>query len=127
MNQMEVTVKRVNLLEKLRANREQHRKIFEEALEGYKVKVIEVLEQRLEEAKAGKRYNACINLTQPVDQTREYDRAIAMFDMSVDDEVTLSERQFQCLVLDDWDWKRNFIFSNAAYSEIATRMSEDYS
>ena len=42
-----------------------------------------------------------------------------MLKMSVDDHTLLSERDFQCDVLDDWGWKQKFLASNSAYSRRA--------
>ena len=49
-----VKISKEKLLAKLRENREDHREIFEEALEGWKIKVIENLEQAVKEAKASR-------------------------------------------------------------------------
>lgn len=43
---------RKKLVEILKKNREEHRKIFLEALDGYKKKVLEILEGALERASA---------------------------------------------------------------------------
>lgn len=117
---MNVTrVKKTELMEKLLANRSEHRAIFEEALEGFRTQVIQEAERIIREAKAGKRFNHKISLVQPIDQTREYDRAIKMIEMSVDEIIELDEHKFQCLVMDDWSWKSNFLASNAGYSKLA--------
>jgi len=39
-----------------------------------------------------------------------------MLKMSVDTEVLLSEQDFSCFVLDDWDWKQKFLTSSRDYS-----------
>ena len=39
-----------------------------------------------------------------------------MLKMSVDTEVLLSEQDFRCFVLDDWDWKQKFLTSSRDYS-----------
>jgi hypothetical protein len=111
----DVTVKRTELLEKLLENRRAHREVFEDALEGYRKMMIEHLEGLLEEARQGKRINHMIQLAQPMDQTGEYDQAIKMLEMSVDDEIELTSREFGCYVMDRWDWKRQFSTSNSSY------------
>ncbi len=117
-----VKVNKFKLLEKLRHNRSEHREIFEEASAAVRKEVIKVLDQRLEDAKIGKRISLRIDLVQPMDQTEEYDQAIAMCEMSVDDEITLSHENFRCYILDKWHWRDQFIASNRGYSAKAAAM-----
>lgn len=114
-----IRVAKAKLLATLQTNRLNHRKIFEEAIEGYKQAVISELERRLNDAKANKKVSLYFQLTQPVDQTKDYDRAIGMLTMSLDTEIELTEQDFACYVLDDWGWKRQFLTSNAYYSKTA--------
>ena len=114
-----IKVDKAKLIATLSENRAKHRKIFDEACDGYQKAVIKELEAQLNSAKAGIRRSIYISIPAPVDQTKEYDRAIAMLKMSVDDHTLLSERDFQCYVLDDWDWKQKFLASNSAYSRRA--------
>jgi hypothetical protein len=111
----EVTVKREQLLEKLKENREAHREVFEISLEGYRKAVIEHLERLLADAREGKRIEHNVRMPVPQDQTPEYDQAIAMLEMSVDDEIELTSQEFACYVMDRWGWKRQFTASNKSY------------
>lgn len=115
-----IRVSKAKLIETLTQNRSNHRKIFEEALEGYRRTVITELERRLEDAKANKKVSLYIQLTQPVDQTKDYDRVLGMLNLSLDTEIELSEQDFAAYVMDDWGWKKQFITSNAFYSKIAS-------
>ncbi len=51
-----------------------------------------------------------------MDRTRDYDRVISMLKMDLTDTVELSESDYSQYVLDDWQWKRQFLGSNRAYS-----------
>lgn len=113
----QVTVNKAELLKKVHENRSTHREIFLKAQEGYRKKFIEVLEQRLYDAKNGKQFEAVIALQEPMDMTKEYDRVISMLEMSVDDEVELDQKEYAAYVMDDWSWKRQFVTSNAAYTD----------
>lgn len=115
-----VRVKKTELLEKLKANRDEHRQIFLEALDGYHEAAMAALEERIKEAKENKRVNLFFTLEQPVDQTKEYDRVIKMLEMSVDDEVELTQQEFANYVMDDWSWMGQFLASNAQYSQTAS-------
>lgn len=118
-----VLVKRTELLKKVTNNREQHREIFLEAQEGYRKAVIKELDAMLGDAREGKPIRRTVQLVEPMDQTRDYDRVIAMLSMSVQDEIELGEENFAQYVLDDWSWKGRFLMSSSSYSDKARRLS----
>lgn len=111
-----VNVHKDNLLEELQTNRENHREIYEEALEGYKDKVRAELENYLQRVENGDVLSIRVNLPRPEDHTDDYDRAIKMVQMSVDDELELTENEFAQYVMDDWGWKQSFTASTAMYT-----------
>lgn len=110
-----IRVKRDDLLDALRKNRDAHRDTFEQAATGYRKRAIEELDASLQDAKAGKKIRRSIGLVEPMDQTKDYDRVIRMLEMTVDDVVTIGATEFQQYVMDDWSWKEQFTASNAAY------------
>jgi len=112
-----VRVKKNELLEKVQDNRAKHRAIFEKALKGYRVAVIAELEIMLNEAKKGRRIKRAVELIEPVDQTREYDRVIRMLEMSTDDVIELSQQEFTQYVMDDWAWKEHFLSTTIPYTQ----------
>lgn len=114
-----VRVNKSEILDVLKKNRETHRKIFLEALTGYRETAIKLLEEKLALARSGKRIELSFRLTQPMDQTSDYDRAIRMLEMSINQDIELSEHDFENYVMDNWDWKRQFLSSNSAYSSTA--------
>lgn len=118
---MNAKIKRETLLDVIRKNRENHKSIVMEALEGYRKDVIAELERELEAAKAGKRLRRFMQFDQPVDQTREYDRAIRSLEMDIRDEIELTEQEFACYVMDQWQWRQAFVVGNAKYSATAMR------
>lgn len=99
----------------LKKNRDAHRGIFEEAQKGYRIKVIELLDQALQDARQGGQINTAFELPVPQDHTSDYDRVIKMLEMSIDTRVELSEDYFAQYVMDDWSWKRQFMLSSAMY------------
>lgn len=103
----------------LMENRKTHRQIFEEALEGYKKEVIEQLEKHLGEVKSGKPKRTYISIPFPEDHTGDYDDAIEMLEMSVDDVIELDAETFKAFYKDDWGWKNQFLMSNSGYSRTA--------
>jgi hypothetical protein len=97
------------------ANREAHREVFEEALDGYHRRLKAELEQRVRDLKAGRRINQYIGLPEPEDHTDDYDRVIMMAHMSVEDTITLSEDEFAMYVMDQWRWKQDFAETTLRY------------
>lgn len=115
----EITVAKAELLAKLQGNRTDHRAIFEEALEGFRREAEAELEMQLVTLRAGKRRNVVVQKIVPQDHTADYDRAIAMIEMSIGDTVTLDEHDFAQYVMDDWGWQGQFL-SNTYGSQTAT-------
>lgn len=112
----QVTVKRDELLAIVMKNREQHRAIFLDALDGYRKKVVEELERALAEAKRGERFRTAIRLVQPIDQTREYDRVIRMLELTPDETIVLQQQEFDAYVLDQWHWRQQFVANSMNYA-----------
>jgi len=75
------------------------------AQEGYRKRVIQELNQALEDAKAGRQITTQIRLPAPEDHTADYDRVIRMLEMSVDDELEITSHEFDWYVMDNWQWK----------------------
>ena len=121
MNQKNIndkyTIRRIDLLGRLRINREAHRKIFEQALVGYRKAVIEVLDKSISDAKAGKRISLFFNLVEPQDHTSEYDAVIDLFEMVQGDIVEISYGDFLRFVRDTWDWSNQFTASTSFYTQ----------
>ena len=111
----EVKCKRVELLEKLKENRENHQEAFELALVAYRDQAVAELEAMLAEAREGKRIRRSVSLVEPVNQTKEYNQAIMMLEMSVDERITLNEQEFACFVMDRWRWKEQFALTASSY------------
>lgn len=110
-----IKVKKAELLSKLRANRATHSAQFDRAAKGYRKRVIAELTSRLKDARAGKLPQLFFNLPMPVDQTKAYDRAIGMLELSVDDVIELEEHDYQQYVLDEWSWSAQTTATNSFY------------
>ena len=111
-----IKVKKEKLLEILKTNMERHKKIFLDALKGYRKIVIEILDKNITRAKSGGKIITYINLKEPVDQTQDYERVIGMLQMADDIIVELSEVDYTRYVLDNWDWSNNFYTVNSGYT-----------
>ena len=59
--------------------------------------------------------DSSLDLVYPQDHSKDYDRAIRMMESSVFDEVCLTVNEFDAYVMNDWEWKKNFISMNTSY------------
>ena len=117
MNDIKVTVHKAELLEKLRVNRAKHTEVYDRAWEGYVRLTREELESKLDRIKSGKPIERYLGTNPPENHTGDYSDVIDMLEMSIGDEVELSQQQFRQYVKDDWGWKEEWIMSNTVYLE----------
>jgi PP-loop superfamily ATP-utilizing enzyme len=110
-----ITVNKAVLLAAITKNREVHEADFKEANSGFKVAVELKLREHLELLHKEGKAILSIKLEAPQEHTKDYDRVIRMLEMSVADEVTISEAQFRQYVMDDWDWKERFSTVSSSY------------
>ena len=111
-----VTIKTLDLIVKLKDNKNEHILEYSEAVKAYKAKAQEVLENSLTHLEETGEYIAPEFLTEPVNKEKEYDRVITMLQMAEEKEIEISERDFQQYVMDEWDWADNVKLSNTMYS-----------
>jgi len=117
-----ILVKKADLLNKLQENKEKHKKFVEEAKKGYILltkKKLEILLKKVEKNKIVN-FNELYGLRQPMDKTKEYDVAIEMLQMDVNDTVELTHEEFLNYVKDQWNWTRDFLTTNLGYVGIGT-------
>ena len=115
----QVKVSKAELKMKLAANREIHIKEFEETLQGYRDQVQAVMAEQMSKAEDGLDVDfRAISVLQaiPTSHEKDYDRAIAMLSMSVDDHLTLEKQDFDQLVMDEWSWKSSFDLLASTYN-----------
>lgn len=113
-----VKVKRLEVLEIIKANREKHKKDYLVAIKAYRVKVVDLLSKELEKAKTGKDFSLSIDASKPHSYLKDYDLAIKMLEMSVYEIIELKLGEFNQLVNDQWSWQSSFkmsYVSNSAY------------
>jgi len=113
------TIHKDALLAKLRENRERHAKIVEEAQAGYVKEAQQAIGEKLVELKLKKIASLYFGLHPPIDHTEAYDTVIEMLDMSTDDHIVLNSSDFRNLVMDEWEWKDDFLVANSGYSASA--------
>lgn len=100
----DIRVDRRKLLKIMRDNRQEHVSEFGKAQAKYRELMIAELDRRLADARAGGPIVRAFYLPEPEDHSEDYDRAIAMLEMEVRDEVELNERDFRSYVQNRWEW-----------------------
>lgn len=110
-----VRVRTGDLLAKLRANFERHKAELAAAQREYLKAARTEVERKLTALEAGQVVDLGFTLSPPDDHTQDYERAIAMLDMSQDEMVTVTAQQFAAYVQDMWSWKQAFFTTNASY------------
>lgn len=115
-----INVNKNKLLNMLYVNKQKHIEIVEEAKQGYIAKAKQVFEEKLKKIVEIGIVDTDLQLTKPIDHIKDYDEAIAMLEWETKDEIELERNQFNCFVLDNWNWKNNFLVSNVQYSSIAS-------
>jgi hypothetical protein len=110
-----VRVSKTKLLEKVKANREEHRATFEEAIAGWRDEIVRRVEEILRDAKAGRDVPLHIGVVRPEDHTSDYDSVISLLEMSEDDELELTYQQFNQYANDNWGWQHQFLATASTY------------
>jgi len=122
----EVKVRRSDLLEKIKANREKHIADYKEAVAGYKQAALAAIDDGV--AKLRKQVDELdqdevmaltpvyFELAVPQSHAKDYDQVIAMLEMSVDEQLTIRSDEFAMYVMDDWQWKAAFERTKLSYS-----------
>lgn len=107
MKPITVDVKALSIA--VRENRANHRRIFEEAMEGYRAAASRWLDDRLNEIKRGGPPGP-LAFREPVpeDHTADYDRVLRMLEMHKASEMKIEEHEFAQYVMDDWGWKKSW-------------------
>lgn len=141
----EVTVNRDQLIETLEDNFERHKRDYAEAKEGYQEQALAAVDQKFQKAKKQLEDNfelirkkirdldpndpepirdiitlihtVSMSLAVPQNHSYDYEMAIQMAKMEVNETITLTQDEFQCLVMDDWEWRREFEATKMSYSQ----------
>ncbi len=116
-----VKVNRIELLGIVRENKEKHVREYNESVEDYKKAAINVAQKNLELAQSGDldQIARIKGMPQkPTSYEKEYDRAIRMLELSVEEIIEVAQDVFNQLVLDEWAWKNAFVASASLYKSM---------
>ena len=121
---IEVTVKREELLERLRENREKHEQEFNQAISQWQNE----LQSSIESIKPNAEFEFPQSLEQlrddcPVSHVNHYDQAIDMFGMCVTEEIKLDSDAFNTFCRDEWGWKDSLATNRFYRSVVVVQQS----
>ena len=109
-----IIVNKEDLINKVKENKEKHIIEFEKAVKAYKIEAKRKLTEELQKLKEGS-LRIQVSLVSPSNKTEDYDRILASFEWEVNDEVILSQEEFNEYVLDETSFAREAKFANATY------------
>lgn len=119
---MNVTVKKTELVEKIKKAKDEHVKQYEEALRGWIDQMQDAAKRVIDRSEKGllrafpKEFHNLMQM--PSLHIDDFDQALKMLEMSVDDEIMLEPDDFNQLVLGNWAWKERWVATNAMYSGV---------
>lgn len=112
----QVRVLTTSLKKRVSLNREAHRAEYHKAVEGWARESAGLLRKDLDMLETGERRKLTVIDPLPKDHLGDYDRALEMIDMSIDESQLLDEDEFRHYVMDDWTWKVNWVSSTSKYT-----------
>jgi hypothetical protein len=124
---MKTIVPREKLLDILTKNKAEHESIFAAAKEGYLKAVQEALNKVADTFHDTKKLDLqpLHKLNDPQNYVTEYDDAIGMVAMTIQENIELEHDEYRQYVLDKWHFGRQFVMSNSAYvgGDVARKLS----
>jgi hypothetical protein len=114
-------IEKVELLNIVKQNLAKHLADHAEAVTDYKTGALKLAKTNLEYAETGdlEQISKIAGMpNKPVSYESEYNRAIRKLELSVDTVIEVDEMTFNQLVLDEWNWKAQFLVGNAFYKTL---------
>jgi len=112
---MNTVINKEELIRTLKENCDKHQIVFEKAFKAFLKEVEKNLIERLDIVREGKHVELYIHLSEPSNHTKDYSRILTMLYMDVREEIELDETQFSQYVLDDWNWKEEWLSTTSNY------------
>ena len=103
------------LVEIIESQREEHVHRVARSTELYRRTLIDRLREKIAKVESMVEVSHHISITKPIDKTDEYDAILMMLRLSDGEQVELTERQFRCFVLNQWERKDAYTESTACY------------
>lgn len=105
---MKTLVDKDKLVTIVQNNRDNHRNLFEEAVEGYQKRARNELDKFINRLVGGDPVRISVHMSPPEDHTDDYNRALRMLELDTRSEIELDEEDAAQFLMDDWGWTNNF-------------------
>jgi hypothetical protein len=123
-----IRVKKEELLQKLTVNFGKWKKVHRRAMNAYWRTVSSTLRKsRIKAVRKDPTWMSGIVLTPPEDHSDDFETAIRMLRMSCEDEVEVSEEDFNSYVLNRWHWRQGYIARASVYCSSSSSSSRSSS
>ena len=109
-----IKVKKADLIARIEQNKATHIEAYAKAVDAYKKEALKQLGDLTQKVENGD-VNVRLNLTTPVDNRKNYDKIIDMFNWEVEDIVELEQSEFNEYVQDETEFARHAMMSNSMY------------
>jgi hypothetical protein len=115
-----VKMNRYELLTIVKQNATKHVADYDEAVADYKVGVLKVAKANLKIANTSdlEKFTFQKMPPAPMNYADNYNRAIRMLELSVEEIIEVEEHIFNQLVLDEWGWKQQFVAQSSLYKSL---------
>lgn len=112
-----ITVKKEDLINELKKNRDAHQEEYNNAYVGYKQLCIEALEEKLATVNEDEDFDMYFNEVSnpPDDHTQDYQNVIDILEIGEDDTIKLGVNDYMKYYKNNWEWRRSWGMSNATY------------
>lgn len=121
-----VRLDKLQLIAKLKANLETHKREYADARLGWEKAVIAMMRKNLALAEEGKAFRLHVELdgdgdfddkpVKPADHSDDYTAVIEQLEASLDSIVVISQTEFQRYYRDEWTWKEQHRSAMSSYS-----------
>jgi hypothetical protein len=115
LESMKVVADVKTLIGQVRNNREVHLLTYGKARTEYIKRATELVTRKLAQLKEGRAVGLHFSLDRPRSYAREYDTVITLLELHTAPTIELDALQARSFVMDDWDWKPQFVSSTSAY------------
>jgi hypothetical protein len=113
-----VNIKKSDLLEIVSDNLASHKRDYTEAMAGWHERIVDRYEAVLSDIRSGNYKQAiypAVDLPMPESHEDDYMTILRMLELSADEIVELTYREFEQYVRDEWSWKESFTTTAGNY------------
>jgi hypothetical protein len=116
-----VNINKIQLINILKENLKKHAEDLDKVLINYRQEMIIKFQDHLTMFKTANTPKDIMELElnmwpqKPISHIDDYNKALRMAELSVDDVIELDEREFSKFVMDEWAWKQEFEMTKTLY------------